>query len=599
MPTTGVPWTLADAFFSRAKFSPNTIAFRAKERGVWRSWTNSLAAEETGRLAAGMSKLGVSEGDHVGIIGPNNPRLYMAILATQTISAVPVLFHPDVRQDEICQHQAINVLRLVFGNNLNGTSAVTKNIADTKNWIGTVVFEQDDALQLDDGKSIIYDSILNDGANVIEEQQGWLEKSISELNDSKIALKSITVSSDSTTREVKLNHAMIRRAIDVLSPLKAFGSGEDVLAFLPMSHYADQLQFFCAITGGATLNTPESTLTVFVDIRDILPTVMIATPPIYAKFRGLHEDRISLASRPMKFIVSRALATAERVSAGQGKWSFLGLIGRWLLLKPIRRQMGFESLKIAITTQSVLPEYLRRFFGSLGVNLTNLYGKASFAGALAISDGQAFSTQDQSLDITEDGRLIALVDGRAASCLTDDGGLNRPETPVTIETGDVAVDQDGTWSFAGRLESQLTLEDGRSFQPGLIERRLADTPFIRAVFVSGKDSRKLTVIVLPAMDRLFHWARQELISFANAAELLDDSRTRALYQRLISEVNAEIRTTNDDVRIHRALVLPGSTDYLSRHGGVQRQKLADLAANPTTVLDTVSPSIEFGQIHNG
>ena len=587
--STGARWTLVGAFFAKAKSFPGGFAFRAKERGIWCTWTYRMAADETERLAAGMSKFGVSRGDHVAIIGPNNPRLYMAILASQTIGAVPVLFHPDVASGEIAQHQTVHSLRLVFGNDLAGTGAVADCVADKSGWVGTVVAEKDDAQHIYGEKLVTYGAVLDEGASVVEGHHHWLERALSGLSDTAPALKSIAADSDRPVREITLNHAMIRRAIDVVSPLNAFGEGEDALAFLPMSYHADQLQFFCAITSGATLNTPESTLTVFADIRDISPTVLIATPPIYAKFRGLHEIRISLAARQMQSVVSSALVSSARAGMGEGGQSFLGLTRRLLLLNPIRRQMGFGSVKVAISTQSALPGYLRGFFGALGVSFTDLYGKAEYAGALAVSNGGSFPAEDPSLDIDKDGRLMALVDGRAASCLPGyAGSSDQAEAPATIETGDVATRRNGTWSVAGRLNSQLQLEDGTSLQPEPIEQRLADTPFIRAVVLVGHDRQELTAVVLPAIDRLSYWARQEAISFVNTTELLDDARTKDLFQSLVSKVNSEINTAYDEVRIHQVLVLPDSAAYLSRHGAVQRRKIAELAANPATVADAVS-----------
>ena len=547
-----------------------------------------MAADETGRLAAGISRLGVSRGDHVAIIGPNNPRLYMAILASQTIGAVPVLFHPDVASREIGQHQSVHRLRLVFGKDLAGTVAVANCVADNSGWIGTVVVEKDEVQHIDSEKLATYEAVLEDGASVVEGHHDWVNEALSGLSDTDPALYSLAASADGPVREITLNHAMIRRATDVVSPLNAFGEGEDALAFLPMSYHADQLQFFCAITGGATLNTPESTLTVFSDIRDISPTVLIATPPIYAKFRGLHEDRISLASRLIQAVVSSALESSARSAMGEGGQSFLGLIGRWLLLKPIRRQMGFGSVKVAISTQSTVPGYLRGFFGALGVFFTNLYGRAEYAGALAVSNGRSFPAECRSLDIDKDGRLMAFVDGRAASCLPGYAGpSDQTEAPATIETGDVASRRNGKWSVAGRVNSQLKLEDGTSLQPEPIEQRLADTPFIRAVVLLGHHRQELTAVVLPAIDRLSYWARQEAVSFANTSELLDDARTKDLFQSVVSNVNSQIKTAYDGVRIHQVLVLPDSAAYLSRHGGVQRRKIAELAANPATVADAV------------
>lgn len=585
----GAPWTLVGAFFANAKSFSDRVAFRAKERGIWRTWTYQAAAEESGRVAAGMSKLGVSRGDHVGIIGPNDPRLYMAILASQTIAAVPVVFHPNVVPSEIVHHNTVQGLRLVFGIDLSGTGPVRSALADSTGCIATVVVEPNHTQHIDHDKTITYGSIFDEGGEVIESQRDWLEKAISGLSDTDLALKSVASGSDGAAREIALNHAMIRRAIEVVSPVKAFDEGEDALAFLPMSHYADQLQFFCAVTSATTINTPESTLTVFADIRDISPTVLVATPPIYAKFRALHEDRISLASRLMQSIISKVMASAERAAMNQDGTSLLGRIGRWLLLNPIRRQMGFGSVKVAISTQSALPEHLREFFGALGVTFTELYGKAEYAGALAISNGRSFPANNRSLNIDENGRLLALVDARAALCLPNYAEpLDQAKEATCIETGDVATYRDGTWSVAGRLDHRLELEDGTSLQPEPIEQRVADTPFIRAVVLLGHNRQQLTAVILPTMDRLSHWARQEAVSFANTAELLDNAKTKDLFRSLISNVNSGINTANDGVRINQILLLPDNTPYLTRHGGVRRRKFAEAAASPAAGVNVVS-----------
>ena len=166
------------------------------------------------------------------------------------------------------------------------------------------------------------------------------------------------------------------------------------------------------------------------------------------------------------------------------------------------------------------------------MSFTDLYGKAEYAGALAVSNGRSFPAEDPSLDIHEDGRLMALVDGacrvlHARLCLRRPTRqrLQRPLRQAMWRPAGMA-----RGSVSGRLSSQLKLQDGTSLQPEPIEQRLADTPFIRAVVLLGHDRQELTAVVLPAIDRLSFWGRQEAISFVNTTELVDDARTKDLFQ---------------------------------------------------------------------
>ena len=98
--------------------------------------------------------------------------------------------------------------------------------------VGTVVVEKDDGQHIDNEKLATYGAVVDEGSSVVEGHHDWLEKALSGLSDTDPALKSFTAGSNGPVREITLNHAMIRRSIDVVSPLNAFGEGEDVIGIL-------------------------------------------------------------------------------------------------------------------------------------------------------------------------------------------------------------------------------------------------------------------------------------------------------------------------------------------------------------------------------
>lgn len=73
----------------------SAAAMREKEYGIWQPLSWSELAQLVERMAAGMSKLGLKRGQHMVVIGTNRPRLYAAMLAAQSLGAIPVPLYQD------------------------------------------------------------------------------------------------------------------------------------------------------------------------------------------------------------------------------------------------------------------------------------------------------------------------------------------------------------------------------------------------------------------------------------------------------------------------------------------------------------------------
>ena len=76
-------------------------AYREKEYGIWQSWTWNQVGNEITNLALGLLSLGINEGDHIAVIGSNRPHLYWAMIASQSVSAIPVPLYQDAVSEEI------------------------------------------------------------------------------------------------------------------------------------------------------------------------------------------------------------------------------------------------------------------------------------------------------------------------------------------------------------------------------------------------------------------------------------------------------------------------------------------------------------------
>src|SRR6056297_840400 len=76
-------------------------AYREKEYGIWQSWSWAETEKEIEALALGLINLGVNEGDFIAIVGRNRPYFYWAMVAAQSVGAIPVPVYQEGAADEM------------------------------------------------------------------------------------------------------------------------------------------------------------------------------------------------------------------------------------------------------------------------------------------------------------------------------------------------------------------------------------------------------------------------------------------------------------------------------------------------------------------
>ncbi|MEO8249063.1 MAG: AMP-binding protein, partial [Burkholderiales bacterium] len=70
-------------------------AMREKEYGIWQTHTWADMARLVEQVACGLHEAGLQRGEHLVVVGANRPRLYAAMLAAQSLGAIPVPLYQD------------------------------------------------------------------------------------------------------------------------------------------------------------------------------------------------------------------------------------------------------------------------------------------------------------------------------------------------------------------------------------------------------------------------------------------------------------------------------------------------------------------------
>ena len=74
---------------------PGFAALREKEYGIWQTLNWADLFTMVGQMTHVFARDGMKRGDHVIVVGANRPRLSAAMLAVQTLGAIPVPLYQD------------------------------------------------------------------------------------------------------------------------------------------------------------------------------------------------------------------------------------------------------------------------------------------------------------------------------------------------------------------------------------------------------------------------------------------------------------------------------------------------------------------------
>jgi long-chain acyl-CoA synthetase len=95
-----MPNTFPRLLQQHATERPHAPALREKEYGIWQTLSWGGLAALVRAISVGFVQAGVQRGEHVVVIGENRPRLYAAMLAAQSIGAIPVPLYQDAAAAE-------------------------------------------------------------------------------------------------------------------------------------------------------------------------------------------------------------------------------------------------------------------------------------------------------------------------------------------------------------------------------------------------------------------------------------------------------------------------------------------------------------------
>ncbi|NMM76994.1 long-chain fatty acid--CoA ligase [Acidovorax sp. SRB_24] len=556
----------------RARRTPERVALRQKDFGIWKPLTWAGYHERAGHFGLGLQALGLGHGGHVGVLSENRTEWVLAQMGAGLVGAVAVGVYPTSPSAEVAYVVAHADIEVMVCEDQEQTDKLLEALDQLPRLRKIVVIEPKGLRSFapaQRGLIVTFAEVEQAGAAV--GSSAAIDAALARQTLDDIGLMIYTSGSTGKPKGAMISWRNMRGVVPGIVDRLGITAATSHLSYLPLCHVAEQmLTTFVPIYTGAQVHFGESIRTVQEDLREIAPTLFLGVPRIWEKMHAtisikLHEagglrrrlfDRAFAACAPLAEKPRSAWSLAERLTFGASYW---------LIFRALQNFIGLRQVRVALTGAAPIPPDVVRFFRVLGVPLIEVYGLTESTGMVLGHDPRHVAIGTVGVPtLGVEHRIAANGELQLRGEMVFAGYYKNPEaTAETIvdgwlHTGDVVREERGQLQIVDRLKDIMITAGGKNLTPSEIENTMKGSPYIKECVVVAEGRRFVGALVMIDYDTVGQWAEGERIAFTHFRSLVELPQVRALIDAEIARGNQRLAQVSQIRKFH---LLPKELDH--------------------------------------
>ena len=577
---------------------PQDPALREKEYGIWQTWSWQRALGDVRALASGLAALGFTPGQNLAIVGDNRPHLYLMFIAVQALRGVPVPMYQDAVAAEMAFVLEDAEVHFAFAENQEQVDKMLE-LRESVSGLTHIIYDDPRGMRNYSQPGLIsVDELMALGSQHDQAHPQLFDDSVAQVQSDDVAVILYTSGTTGRPKGVCQTHASFIGSAEGGVLTDGLTGKDNVLSYLPPAWVGDFLFSLAQwLVAGFTINCPESSETVSIDMREIGPTYYFAPPRVFEGMLTSVSIRMEDAAKFKQWMHRRFMAVAGRVGSDildgkpvGGADRLMYALGNFLVYGPLKNAMGLSRIRVAYTAGAAIGPELFKFFRSIGVNLKQLYGQTETCAYVCIqkngqvklnSVGQAAPGIE--LKIADNGEVLV----KGVSVLKE--YYKRPDATAEVidengyfKTGDAGVlDPDGHLIIIDRAKDVGKMAGGAMFAPNYIENKLKFFPQIKEAVCFGHERDKVCAFINIDFEAVGNWAERQGLPYAGYVDLAGKPEVLTMMKDCVEKVNADLASEPGmaDTQVQRFLVLhkelDPDDDELTRTRKVRRNFIAE------------------------
>lgn len=544
-------------------------------------------------FAGYLHSTGFKAGDRLAILSENRPEWAIADLAAQILGGINVSLYtslPASQVEYIINDSEASIFVVSTGIQLKKAEEIFSSCPSLKQ----IVTMSEMRKEHPDFVSS-WDDVLEAGELVWSKNEESLSQEASKVTESDLASLIYTSGTTGNPKGVMLTHRNLCTNTQSALELVDFGPGDRHLSFLPLCHSFERTGGYLAVmAAGARIYYAESIDTVARNLTEVKPTVMISVPRLFEKMYNAIVRSVADASSLKKSIFDWSLTSGRKAAKARrngGVGPILKLrqaIANKLVFSKLHEKLGNE-LRFAVSGGAALPREIGEFFEAAGVKVIEGYGLTETSPVLTLNPiedprygtvGRVLGGVTIAIQRLSDNQIVGQVEGHeTTSTLTSEEGEivargpnimkgywnNEDATREAIDadgwyhTGDVGRFKDGYLQITDRIKHMIVSKGGKNIYPGPIEDLLKQYGPIEQMLIVGEGKDYLGALVVPDLDVLKLFARENNLSYQSDDELLELDEVKKLFETEFKRYSRGV-ASHEKVRRFRLIAEPFSVE---------------------------------------
>ncbi|GIG87243.1 AMP-dependent synthetase/ligase [Plantactinospora endophytica] len=597
----GPAGTIAVRVRDRALATPDAVAMRGKDRGIWQEVTWAGYWDTVQTVAHGLLALGVQPGDRVAIHAENRREWLIADVATVALRAMTVGLYPTNPPPEVGYLLSHSGARVLVAEDQEQVDKALEVIDDCPDLERIVYLEPRGIRHRYRHPALLgWDELLALGAEHRAAEPEAVAARMAAATADDVATLIYTSGTTGPAKGAMLTVANVDFAIRVLVDGGGFtdpppGPSDLLLSYLPLCHVAERI-FTTWFNAGAGVQVAfaESIDTVQANLREVQPSILFGVPRIWEKILAGVTIRLANASAVKRWNARIWLGVADRIAGTlvrNGGRHTAGTrlaygIGWLFCYRALRVRIGMRRVRYAASGAAPIAPDVLRFFMGIGVPMHEVYGMTENT---AVATGNRPGRVRLGTVGEPHPGVELRIDEQTGEILTRHGGVfagyyrDPAATEAAVDadgwlrTGDVGEWVDGTYvRITDRAKDIMITAGGKNVAPSEIENALKASPYVKEAILVGDRRPYLTALVGIELETVGEWAQRRGLAYTTYRDLAEKPEVRALVETLVAAVNAG-RAPVEQVK--RFALLPKELDHddgeLTATQKVRRAAVAD------------------------
>jgi long-chain acyl-CoA synthetase len=531
---------------------PQKAAFSYRDNG---KTTLSYSTDEVIRLAnkvsRGLLKMGLKPGDKIGtIVVKNRPEWVVLDLGMMQIGVVNVPVYPTISYKDYEYIFNDSEIKLCFIGDDKAGSVYQKLVNARK-----VVPSITEVYTFDKTPNAAY-----------WELDAEIERIKATIKPNDLATLIYTSGTTGEPKGVMLSHENMVSNIKAVRPIIPMNAGERSLSFLPLNHIFERVCSYAYIyigaevtfTGVDNLGGDEG------DLKAVKPHFFTTVPRLLEKvYEKIYNKGLELtgAKRALFFWAMGLTNDYEYDKTYSGFAKIKRNIANKLIFSKWREALG-GSIKGIIVGASPCPVRIARTFSAAGIPIREGYGMTETSPGICIGRfdkgysklgyvGTTLDGVEMKIDNSDGGYAEGEGEILASGPNVMLGYYNKAEETAKVIkyfegkrwmcTGDIGkidvIDGIPMLKITDRKKELFKTSGGKYVAPAPIENKLKESYLIEQIMVVGDNQKFVSALIVPAVDALKDYCKQNNLNYTSLAEILKDKEVLKRYAEIVEKYN--------------------------------------------------------------